>query len=229
MPGLRADSTASSRAKQAEMFRQLTPVVRALLYANFIAFGLTYLVGLQVLHSEVGFDIFSLWPLNSARSGLPPFEPWQLITYAFLHEGWLHILSNMFALYMFGPDCESLLGSRRFTIYYFVCVVGAAVSQLLVTQYLYPGPGATAGASGAIFGILLLFGMAFPRRQLLLLFPPIPMPAWLFVTLYGLFELFFGVSRILPQVAHFAHLGGMAAGYLLIRYWRFRAGSRRSY
>src|SRR5579862_6747507 len=129
----------------------------------------------------------------------------------------------MFALFMFGPDCEALLGSRRFTIYYFVCVLGAAVTQLLVTQYLYPSPEPTIGASGGIFGVLLLFGMAFPRRQLLLLFPPIPMPAWLFVTLYGLLELFFGVSRTLPGVAHFAHLGGMAAGFVLIRYWRARA------
>jgi len=202
------------------MFRQLTPVVRALLYANFIAFGLYLLLGERLV------DIFALWPLNSARYNLPPFEPWQLITYAFLHGGWLHILSNMFAVYMFGPDCESLLGSRRFTIYYFTCVVGAAVCQLLVTQYLYPAQGATVGASGGIFGILLLFGMAFPRRQLLLLFPPIPMPAWLFVTLYGLYELWLGVTQTQQGVAHFAHLGGMATGYLLIRYWRFRAGSR---
>lgn len=206
------------------MFRRLTPVVRALLYANFIVFGLTFLFG------EHLFDIFALWPLNSAaRYGMPPFEPWQLVTYAFLHGGWLHILSNMFALYMFGPDCETLLGARRFTIYYFVCVLGAAVSQLLVTQYLYPSPEPTIGASGGIFGILLLFGMAFPHRQLLLLFPPIPMPAWLFVTLYGLLELAFGVSGTLPGVAHFAHLGGMAAGFVLIRYWRARASNHYHY
>jgi membrane associated rhomboid family serine protease len=227
MLGLLFHWTASSRVPQAEMFRQLTPVVRALLYANFIAFGLTWpLLGTQSLLGDRPFELFALWPLGSARAGLPPFEPWQLITYAFLHSGWLHILSNMFAVYMFGPDCESLLGSRRFSIYYLTCVVGAAVCQLLVTQYLYPALGPTVGASGGIFGILLLYGMAFPHRQLLLLFPPIPMPAWLFVTLYGLYELWLGVSRTQQGVAHFAHLGGMASGYLLILYWRARAGSR---
>ena len=207
------------------MFRPLTPAVRVLLYINVIIFALMLLAGERT--RDVMEALLALWPLDSmARYGYPPFEPWQLITYAFLHAGWLHLLSNMFALYMFGPDCETLLGSRRFTIYYFACVVGAAVCQLLVTHYLLHGPGETIGASGAIFGILLLFGMAFPHRQLLLLFPPIPMPAWLFVTLYGLLELFFGVSGTLPQVAHFAHLGGMATGYVLIRYWRARPGNR---
>jgi membrane associated rhomboid family serine protease len=212
------------------MFRQLTPAVRALLYANFIAFGLTWpLLGSQTLFGDRPFDLFALWPLSAAQAGYPPFEPWQLVTYAFLHAGWLHILSNMFAVYMFGPDCESLLGTRRFSIYYLACVVGAGVCQLLVTKYLYPAPFSTVGASGGIFGILLLYGMAYPHRQLLLLFPPIPMPAWLFVALYGLFELWLGVSQSAQGVAHFAHLGGMATGYLLILYWRARGGRRRGY
>ena len=84
------------------------------------------------------------------------------------------------------------------------------------------------GASGGVFGLLLLFGMAFPQRRLMLLFPPIPMPAWLFVTLYGLLELLLGVFACSQGVAHFAHLGGMAAGYLLIRYWRAQERRRRS-
>jgi rhomboid family protein len=209
------------------MFRQLTPVVRGLLYANVIVFGLTVLASEQV--RDILTTLLALWPLNSARQGLPPFEPWQLVTYAFLHGGFWHLFGNMFALYMFGPDSESLLGSRRFAIYYFACVLGAAVSQLLVTQYLYPNPEPTVGASGGIFGILLLFGMAFPHRQLLLLFPPIPMPAWLFVTLYGVLELCLGVFGTSQGVAHFAHLGGMATGYGLIRYWRARAGNRYDY
>ena len=83
------------------------------------------------------------------------------------------------------------------------------------------------GASGGVFGLLLLFGMAFPRRRLLLIFPPIPMPAWLFVTLYGLAELLMGVFSVLPGIAHFAHLGGMLGGYVLIRYWRAQAQRRR--
>src|SRR5581483_5369240 len=125
------------------MFRSLTPVVRALLFANVAAFGLTYLAGDRWLIA------FALWPWHGDQLyGTPAFEPWQLITYSFLHEGFWHLFGNMFALYMFGPDCEQLLGQRRFTIYYFACVVGAAVSQLLVVQYLYPGPYPTIGASG---------------------------------------------------------------------------------
>ena len=219
--------TVRSRDPQAQMFRQLTPAVRVLLYANVIVFALTVLVGERT--RDVIEGLFALWPLDSARMGYPPFEPWQLITYAFLHAGWWHLFGNMFALYMFGPDSERLLGTRRFTIYYFVCVLGAAVSQLLVSKYLYPGPSETIGASGGIFGILLLYGMAFPHRQLLLLFPPIPMPAWLFVTLYGVLELALGVFGTSQGVAHFAHLGGMATGYVLIRYWRARSGSRYRY
>jgi membrane associated rhomboid family serine protease len=206
------------------MFRQLTPVVRALLYANVIIFLLMYPMGEQLIID------FALWPWHgNVLYGAPPFEPWQVISYAFLHEGFWHLFGNMFALYMFGPDCEALLGSRRFTTYYFVCVIGAAVSQLLVTHYVYPGPYPTLGASGGIFGVLLLYGLAFPHRRLLLLFPPIPMPAWLFVTLYGLLELGLGVSGTAPSVAHFAHLGGMAAGYLLIVFWRARSRSHSQY
>jgi membrane associated rhomboid family serine protease len=89
-----------------------------------------------------------------------------------------------------------------------------------VTTVVYPSPFPTVGASGGIFGLLLLFGMAYPRRRVMLLFPPIPMPAWLFVTLYGLLELYLGVFGSDQGVAHFAHLGGMAAGYLLVRRWR---------
>lgn len=210
------------------MFRQLTPAVRALLYANVIVFALDLLAGERV--ADRLDALLALWPWDSAaRYGYPPFEPWQLITYAFLHAGWWHLFGNMFALYIFGPDCEALLGTRRFTIYYFACVLGAAVSQLLVTQYLYPSPYPTVGASGGIFGVLLLYGMAFPHRQLLLLFPPIPMPAWLFVTLYGILELCLGVFGTSQGVAHFAHLGGMATGYVLIRLWRASAGSRYDY
>jgi membrane associated rhomboid family serine protease len=124
------------------------------------------------------------------------------------------LFTNMFALYMFGPDLERLVGPKRFLTYYIVCVISAAVTQLLISPY------PTVGASGGIFGLLLAFGLAFPHRKLMLLFPPIPMPAWLFVTLYGLLELYLGVSGLAPGVAHFAHLGGMIGGFALILYWR---------
>ena len=203
------------------MFRQLTPVVRTLLYANIAVYLLQLLTGLD---NGWLLDEFALWPWGADRLyGLPPFEPWQLVTYAFLHGGTWHIFGNMLALYMFGPDSERVLGSQRFAFYYFACVVGAALAQMFVMHSIAPGPYPTLGASGGIFGILLFYGMTFPHRQLLLLFPPIPMPAWLFVTLYGVMELSLGVFGTNQGVAHFAHLGGMATGYALIMFWRHRS------
>jgi len=204
------------------MFGPLTPVVRAVLYANVIVFGLQWLTGPYLLPG-----LFALWPLNSAHLGQPPFEPWQLITYAFLHGGFWHIALNMWALYIFGPDVERLVGVRRFILYYLLCVVGAAITQLVVVQYLYPAPEATVGASGGIMGLLLFYGMAFPQRRLLLLFLPIPLPAWLFVTLYAALELFSGLFGIDQGTAHFAHVGGMATGLVMILYWRWQ--QRRRY
>jgi membrane associated rhomboid family serine protease len=197
------------------MFARLTPTVRALLIANLAIFAA------QTFLPQLPFEWFVLWPLLAGQpGGGPSFEPWQLVSYAFLHGNYLHLFFNMFALYMFGPDVEDLLGAKRFRIFYLVCVVGAGLTQLLVTATIYPSTTPTLGASGGIFGLLLCYGMAYPHRRLMLLFPPIPMPAWLFVTLYGLLELYMGVFRSDQGVAHFAHLGGMAAGYLLIRYWR---------
>jgi membrane associated rhomboid family serine protease len=124
---------------------------------------------------------------------------------------------------MFGGDIERLLGQRRFLIYYLVCVVGAAVMQLIVMGRMDRPPVATLGASGGVFGLLLAFGMAYPHRRIMLLFPPIPMQAWLFVTLYGLLELYLGVTGTGQGVAHFAHLGGMVAGFVLLTLWRGQA------
>lgn len=191
----------------------LTPAVRGLL-ASCVAIFLLQLVAGRWL--EVNF---ALWPLETSPFS-SNFQPWQLVSYAFLHGSIAHLFFNMFALYMFGPDIERLTGSRRFFTYYIVCVISAALAQLAV-QRLFRGPSVpTVGASGGIFGLLLAFGLAFPQRRLMLIFPPIPMPAWLFVTLYGLLELYMGVSGRDPGVAHFAHLGGMVGGFALILYWR---------
>ena len=197
------------------MFRGMMPVTRALVIACVLAFVLQQLLGDTLTIS------FALWPLDASLYA-PPFEPWQLVSYAFLHGGITHIAFNMFALYMFGSEIERLLGTRRYLVYYFVCVIGAALAQLAVAHVGGGEPRPTVGASGGIFGLLLAYGLAFPQRRLVLLFPPIPMPAWLFVTLYGLVELFLGVTGTQEGVAHFAHLGGMAAGFLLILYWRKR-------
>jgi membrane associated rhomboid family serine protease len=200
------------------MFRNLTPFVRTLLLLNIAGFAAQNLLG-PVVESW-----FALFPLHAdERFGAPPFELWQLVSYAFLHGSVPHLFFNMFALYMFGPELERLMGARHFTLYYFVSVVGAALMQLTVLELFDRSAAPTVGASGGIFGLLLAFGMAWPQRRLMLLFPPIPMPAWLFVTLYGVAELLMGIFGTMQGVAHFAHLGGMLGGYLLIRYWRYQA------
>jgi membrane associated rhomboid family serine protease len=195
----------------------MPPVTRALLIANVAIFGLQSLTG------DLLIIPFALWPAASPQfPDAPSFQVWQLLTYGFLHGNPAHLFFNMFALYMFGGEVERLLGHRHFLVYYLVCVVGAAVAQLVVMSNMNQVPMPTVGASGGIFGLLLAFGMAWPHRRLMLLFPPIPMPAWLFVTLYGVLELYLGVTGSGAGIAHFAHLGGMAAGYALLTYWRRR-------
>ncbi|MDZ7661069.1 rhomboid family intramembrane serine protease [Thiohalophilus sp.] len=195
------------------------PVVPALLIINGILFLMEMTAGGRQL-----IELFALWPLGSG-SGLfdgaaPGFQVWQLVTYSFLHGGVFHLLVNMYALWLFGSRMEMVWGSKAFLIYYFVCVIGAALVQLLVAG-LGSGPAyPTIGASGGVFGLLLAFGMTFPNERLMLLFPPVAMSAKWFVIIYGAVELYFGVTGSMAGVAHFAHLGGMLFGYLLIRYWR---------
>lgn len=201
------------------MFQQLAPVTRFLIIANVAVFGLQYVMGNVLILN------FALWPFgDSLYSRAPTFEVWQLVTYGFLHDDttWMHIFFNMFAVYMFGSEIERLLGARRYIAYYLICVVGAGVTQLIYLQVSGSPPSPTVGASGGVFGLLLAYGMAYPHRKLMLLFPPIPMPAWLFVTLYGVLELVLGVTGTQQGVAHFAHLGGMAAGFVLLQVWRRR-------
>lgn len=193
----------------------MMPVTRALLVSCIAGYLL------QLINGDMLAVRFALWPLNGGFFE-PSFEPWQLVTYAFLHGSFMHLAFNMFALYMFGSEVERLLGTRRYLTYYIVCVIGAALAQLVVAQIHGGDASPTVGASGGIFGLLLAYGLAFPRRKLIILPIPIPMPAWVFVTLYGLLELFLGVTGSEAGVAHFAHLGGMAAGFLLILYWRVR-------
>lgn len=199
-----------------------TPVVMGMLIANGLAFAAYGMLGPSVLVN------FGLWPLGtealSARyvGGIPGFEWWQLVTYGFLHGGFFHLFVNMFALFMFGTALEMLWGSRPFLTFYMVCLVGAGLIQLVVATMaadvgnIYP----TVGASGAVFGILLGFAMMFPNQKLMLIFLPIPIKAKYFVILYGAFELWAGVTGSISGVAHFAHLGGMAFGLLMILYWR---------
>jgi membrane associated rhomboid family serine protease len=207
------------------MFPALPPVTRTILLVNVGVFISQFAIG------GILFQYFALWPPSPAGDfglrGVGSFAIWQLVTYAFMHAGIMHLLFNMLALYMFGSDIERVWGERRYTLYYFACVVGAALAQIAVVRLQGGLPYPTVGASGGVFGLLLAFGMMFPRRMILLIFPPIPMPAWLFVTLYGLLELVLGVTGSQAGVAHFAHLGGMVVGFALIQYWRHGRRRRR--
>ena len=190
----------------------MPPATLALLCANIAVFLLQDQVGPQLVVA------FALWP--PGIPGAPAFEPWQLVSYGFLHGGMAHIFFNMLALYLFGPDLERLFGTRFFTLYYFGCIVSAAVMHLAVSAWMGAPPAPTVGASGAMFGLLLAFGWFFPQRRVMLIFPPIPMPARVFVALYGALELVLGVTGSASGVAHFAHLGGMLGGWLILQYRR---------
>ena len=196
----------------------LPPATLALLAANIAAFLLQGTAGTAMLMN------FALWP--PGPPGAPPFELWQLVTYGFLHGGFLHLAFNMLGLYMFGPDIERLFGSRFFAAYWFASVVAAALAHLLFATGGSGPPVPTVGASGGVFGLLLAFGWYFPHRKVLLLIPPIPLPARVFVALYGAVELYLGVTSSMSGVAHFAHLGGMVGGWLMIEFRR-RARLRR--
>jgi len=201
-------------------FSVFPPVIKNLLILN----GLFFMAQLVPATNDILTNWLALWPLGTPNlvrtpfgiEQIPSFWPWQLITYSFLHGGFSHIFFNMFALWMFGVQIENTWGSRRFAIFYFVCVIGAAVSQLAVT---YGVPIPTLGASGGVFGILLAFGMMFPEQPIYLYFL-FPIKAKWFVLGYGAIELWSGVAGTQAGVAHFAHLGGMLVGFLLIQYWR---------
>ena len=161
-----------------------------------------------------GLAFFALWPVGSGG-----FMPWQVVSYAFLHGGLSHLVFNMFGLFMFGAELERVWGSKRLLVFYFASVIVAALTQLLVAAWS-GSPNPTVGASGGLFGLLVGFAMLFPHRRIVPLIPPIPMPAWLFVVIYGVIELFLGVTGSMSGVAHFAHLGGILGGWLTLRYWR---------
>ncbi len=196
------------------MLNHLAPATRAILIANVAVF----LVSLWL--PDPLQQYFALWPLGEL------FQPWQVVTYAFLHGSITHILFNMIGLVTFGNELEIYWGTRRFLLFYFASVITAAITQLIVTaamgEYV-----PTVGASGGIYGLLLGFAMLFPHRRVTLLFPPIPMPAWVFALVFAGLELYLGVTGTSSGVAHFAHLGGMAGGYLVMRYWRHSRGARR--
>ncbi len=195
----------------------LPPVIKFLLVSNSLIFIL------EGMFPNLLLGLFALWPVHMPvvpPHGVPvqPFYPWQLISYGFLHGSLGHLFLNMYALWLFGVGLENMWGSRRFAIYYLVCVVGAAITQLVVIDIggeWYAG----VGAAGGVVGVLLGGGLLFPKQIVLLLIPPIPIKAKWFVLIYGVVELVFGITGTEAGVAHFAHLGGMLFGFMLIYYW----------
>ena len=211
--------------------RNIPTVTRYLLIANFVVFLLTALM------QRYGVDLNTIGGLHfySAQS----FHWWQPFTYMFLHANLSHIFFNMFAVWMFAPVIEQQWGERRFLIYYLVCGLGAAFIQEVVWSMMLSNMSAsygaaalaqyayymnTIGASGAVFGILFAFGWLYPDVPMFIIFIPIPIRARTFVIIYALIELFAGLGSVAgfsaDNVAHFAHLGGMLFGWLLILYWR---------
>ncbi len=194
----------------------ITPVVKHLLVINVLMFIGTLWMG------DDRLMLAAFYPTSDL------FQPYQLITYMFMHADMGHIFFNMFGLYMFGPPLEMVWGPKKFLFYYFITGFGALALHFLV-KYIdlhYMGGAASSinipvlGASGSIFGILTGFGVLFPNQRLMLLFPPIPIKAGLLVILYAGLELFLGLGNFESGVAHFAHLGGALSGFLLILYWQ---------
>jgi membrane associated rhomboid family serine protease len=212
--------------KDAPMFPRLPTVTKALLIANIVLF----LLQQPFLLGNGTFEPFMLQPLRGGFDPFSPggnFQPWQLLTYGFLHGSFGHLFFNMLALFMFGAPLEQTWGEKRFLTYYLVCVAGAGLCQLAVGAMI-TDPATVLGASGGVFGLLLAYGMLFPNQRVMLLFPPIPMKARTFVIVFGVISLVLGLTGG-GGIAHFAHLGGMIGGWLMIRYWRGHPpfGSRR--
>jgi membrane associated rhomboid family serine protease len=212
---LRLRSAKRPHPQATDAMPPLSPLTQALMLICTAVFCVDQFVRLEIL--------FALWPL---QSGL--FWPWQVVSYGFLHGSFMHLAFNMLGLWMFGSELERLWGRQRYGQFLLASLLAAAAAQLLVT-WLSGSMVPTVGASGALFGLLLAYGMLFPNRIIVPLIPPIPMKARTFVIVFGVIELLFGLSGR-SGVAHFAHLGGMLGGFLMIRYWRSQrpfGGSRR--
>lgn len=215
-------------------FGLFPPVVKNLLILNGLAFLAQMIFQARAAGPFGPLEMwFALWPVGGPEAirfsdgvvQFGTFYPWQLVTSAFLHGDFGHILFNMFGLWMFGGAIERALGSTRFLGFYAVCVLGASLLQLAVASapfVLGDGmaiPVPTLGASGGVLGVLAAFGLLYPTSPIYLLFFPFPIQAKWFVLGYAAFSLFAGVSGAQAGVAHFAHLGGMVAGAVLILYW----------
>lgn len=222
------------------MMNNIPPVTKNLLIVNVLAFIACLLSGADpyggyALNNVLGLHFFKA----------TDFHLYQLFTYMFMHASWSHIFFNMFALWMFGCVIENVWGARKFLIYYLVCGLGAGFIQELVqfgeiwlqnpqvefSHFFNLSPQeakmlngmTTVGASGAVYGILLAFGMIFPEERVYIMLLPVPVKAKWFVSFYIVVELFLAINSSGDGIAHFAHLGGMLFGFILIRYWSRKA------
>lgn len=226
------------------MLRNIPPVTKSLLLINIVVFFASF--WMQRLADGMGFtrDFNDLLGLHFFLA--PNFGIYQLFTYMFVHAGWQHLFFNMFALWMFGGVVETTFGRNRFLFYYFVCGIGAGLFQeaaqfaqfyLMANEHIAGftlsqlpqavqafGPAlnlwTTVGASGAVYGILLAFGMLFPEQRIFIFPIPVPIKAKWFVMIYAAIEVYSAMADSGDGVAHLAHLGGMVFGFMLIRYWR---------
>jgi len=222
------------------MFR-VTEVVKHLLIINVLMYLGTMLLGdpshgtsLDLVNEKV--TDFSLWGRYRLAMFFPTsdyFRPFQIVTHMFMHADIGHLFFNMFAVFMFGPPLEATWGPKRFLFYYLLTGFGSVLLHTLVRgleiywfgESMFAANVPSLGASGAVFGLLVGYGMLFPDNRIMLLFPPIPLKAKYFVLIYAAVELFMGLGNFNTGVAHYAHLGGALFGFLLILYWR-KFGSR---
>ena len=196
-------------------FQVMPPAIKILIIVNILVFFVTAAPGFI---SQVFYLYGALWPIASSSETGMGFQVWQLVTYMFMHGGFAHIFFNMFALWLFGTEIENYWGTKEFTYYYFICGIGAALINILTTV---GSPYPTVGASGAVFGVLLAFGMMFPDRYIFLYFL-FPIKAKYFIAGYAALELLMGINSTTmgarSNIAHFAHLGGMLVGFAYIKY-----------
>jgi len=200
-------------------FSLFPPILKALLIVNVAVFLLQYLFLDRFTLNGIKFEaFFTLQPLDTIYQGpsIWYFMPWQLITYQFLHGGLMHLFFNMLALWMFGSELETLWGSTKFLIYYLLSGIGAGLAQLFVAP-MFSQAAPAIGASGSIYGILLAFALTFPNRPIFMFPFFFPIPAKIFVLIFAGIEMFSGISGS-DGIAHFAHLGGAATGFILIKF-----------
>ena len=215
------------------MFDRITPNVKKLLIVNIVIFLMMSISKSTEYFFIKNFSLFNPLLPNNESILNPYFKFWQIFTYMFLHGGWTHLFSNMFGLFIFGSTLETFMGSKKFLTYYLLTGIGAALinigidylqmTNMLVDSMEYSNMVTTPmlGASGAIFGILVAFGVLFPNVELMLLFFPFPIKAKYFVTLYGLYEIFAGTAGLQQGIAHFAHVGGLITGFILLKFFGF--------